>query len=85
MLIFILADAFRGGQQDVGFKDVATGRGVLSLCSFKNPLQGLKFVLIPSESPPPFQSTEIVVNFKFNKDNYLSNVMRALRSASKTG
>ncbi|MBU0904078.1 MAG: hypothetical protein KKF57_02745 [Firmicutes bacterium] len=34
MLISIAMDAFRGGQQEVGFKDVATGRGGLSLCSF---------------------------------------------------
>ena len=33
MMISILADAFRGGQQEVGFKDVATGRGGFSLCS----------------------------------------------------
>ena len=33
MLISIAMDAFRGGQQEVGFKDVATGRGVSNLCS----------------------------------------------------
>ena len=27
----------------------------------QNPLQGLQFLLIPPESPPPFQSTEIAV------------------------
>ena len=33
MLIFIAVDAFRGGQQEVDFKDAATGRGVFRLCS----------------------------------------------------
>ena len=33
MLISISVDAFRGGQQDVGFKDVALVCGVFSLCS----------------------------------------------------
>jgi len=33
LLIYIPPDAFRGGQQEVGFKDVATGCGDFSLCS----------------------------------------------------